>query len=108
LVAIFSGLGLFVLVAAGGHVATGRWAGIGVGATVAHLAGMAIWLGGLAVLMVGVLREPDPGDALERTRRFSPIAFGAVAVIVASGVVQAYRQVGSLDALRDTDYGRLL
>jgi copper transport protein len=108
LVAIFSGLGLFVLVAAGGHGATGRWAGIGVGATVAHLGGMAIWLGGLTMLVVGVLREPDPVDALERTRRFSPIAFGAVAVIVASGVVQAYRQVGSVDALRDTDYGRLL
>ena len=44
--------------------------------------------------LVGVLREPDPGDALDRTRRFSPIAFGAVAVIIASGVVQAYRQVG--------------
>ena len=108
LVGIFSGLGLFALVAAGGHGTTGRWAGIGFLATVAHLGGMAVWLGGLTLLLVGVLREPDPGGALERTRRFSPIAFGAVAVIIASGVVQAYRQVGSLDALRETEYGRLL
>ncbi len=108
LAGIFSGLGLFVLVADGGHGTTGRWAGIGVVATMAHLGGMAIWLGGLTLLAVGVLREPDPDDALERTREFSPIAFGAVAVIIASGVVQAYRQVGSLDALRETEYGRLL
>jgi copper transport protein len=108
LVGIFGGLGLFALVAAGGHGTTGRWAAIGFLATVAHLGGMAIWLGGLAVLLVGVLRETDPNGALDRTRRFSPIAFGAVAVIVASGVAQAYRQVGSIDALRETEYGRLL
>jgi copper transport protein len=99
---------LFVLVALGGHGTTGRWSGVGLIATVAHLAGMAVWLGGLTVLLVGVLRDPDPEDGLARARRFSPIAFTAVAVIVASGVVQAYRQVGSLDALTDTDYGRLL
>jgi copper transport protein len=108
LVGIFSGLGLFALVAAGGHGTTGRWAGIGFVATVVHLGGMAVWLGGLTVLLVGVLREPDPGGALDRVRRFSPIAFGAVAVIIVSGIVQAYRQVGSIDALRTTDYGRLL
>jgi copper transport protein len=108
LVGIFSGLALFALVAAGGHGTTGRWAGIGFLATVVHLGGMAVWLGGLSLLLVGVLREPDPGGALQRVRRFSPIAFGAVMVIIASGVVQAYRQVGSLDGLRSTDYGRLL
>ena len=99
---------LFVLVAVGGHGATGRWSAIGVVATVAHLAGMSVWIGGLTVLLVGVLRDPDPRDGLARVRAFSPIAFGAVAVVVVSGVVQAYRQVGSLDALTDTDYGRLL
>ena len=99
---------LFVLVAAGGHGTTGRWAGLGLVATVAHLAAMAVWLGGLVVLVVGVLREPDPNAALDRTRRFSAIAFGAVAVIVVSGVVQAYRQVGAIDALVDTEYGHLL
>jgi len=108
LVGIFASLGLFALVAAGGHGTTGRWAGIGFVATVAHLGGMAVWIGGLVALLVGVLREPDASGALDRVRRFSPIAFGAVAVIVASGVVQAYRQVGSIDALRETDYGRLL
>jgi copper transport protein len=40
--------------------------------------------------------------------RFSDVAFGAVMVIVVSGVVQAWRQLGSWDALMDTSYGRLL
>jgi copper transport protein len=99
---------LFVLVAMGGHGTTGRWAAVGLLATVAHLGGMSVWIGGLTVLLVGVLRDPDSHDGLNRVRMFSPIAFGAVVVIVVSGVVQAYRQVGSLDALTNTDYGRLL
>jgi copper transport protein len=36
------------------------------------------------------------------------VAFAAVLVVVASGVVQAVRQVGSWAALTDTTYGRLL
>jgi copper transport protein len=40
--------------------------------------------------------------------RFSSVAFAAVVAIVASGVVQAWRQLGSLSALVDTPYGRLL
>jgi copper transport protein len=99
---------LFVLVAMGGHGTTGRWAAIGLLATVAHLGGMSVWIGGLTVLLVGVLRDPDPHGGLARVRTFSPIAFGAVVVIVVSGVIQAYRQVGSIDALTSTDYGRLL
>jgi copper transport protein len=108
IIGVLSAAAVFVLVAMGGHGTTGRWAAIGLLATVAHLGGMAVWLGGLAVLLAGVLQDPDPADGLARVRRFSPIAFGAVAVIVVSGVVQAYRQVGSLDALTGTDYGRLL
>jgi copper transport protein len=40
--------------------------------------------------------------------RFSSVAFAAVVAIVVSGVVQAWRQLGSLSALVDTPYGRLL
>ncbi len=40
--------------------------------------------------------------------RFSQVAFAAVVVIVATGVIQGWRQVGSYDALFDTAYGRLL
>ena len=107
-VGALTALGVFALIAAGGHGATGRWSGLGLLATIAHLGGMAVWIGGLAVLAVGVLREPDTLDSLVRIRRFSAVAAWSVAVIVASGIVQAYRQVGSVDGFLHTDYGRLL
>ena len=40
--------------------------------------------------------------------RWSRAAMGAVAAIVASGVYQSWREVGSFGALFDTGYGRLL
>ncbi|MEU3346239.1 copper resistance CopC family protein [Streptomyces sp. NPDC006700] len=40
--------------------------------------------------------------------RFSRIAFGAVVVLVVTGVYQSWRGLGSWTALTDTEYGRLL
>ncbi len=91
-------------IAFSGHAHTGRAGVVGVVADVAHLVALAWWLGGLAVLAATALRAADGRDAL---RRFSPLAFGCVVVVVASGLVQSWRQVGSLDAL-STTYGRLL
>jgi copper transport protein len=39
---------------------------------------------------------------------YSRIALAAICVIVVSGAFQAWRQLGSLSNLRDTDYGKLL
>jgi copper transport protein len=47
-------------------------------------------------------------DVQRVARRFSGVALGAVTILVASGVVQAWRQVGELGALTGTNYGRLL
>ncbi|WP_282202068.1 copper resistance CopC/CopD family protein [Kitasatospora fiedleri] len=69
-----------------------------------HLLAMAGWLGGLAVLAVG-LRHGLPAAAVER---FSRLAFWLVAVLVATGVYQSWRGLGSWSALVDTSYGRLL
>jgi copper transport protein len=88
---------------------------------VVHLVGVSAWLGGLALLVVAVLRPAGGGGAddgegagaevatLDRVvGRYSSLAFGAVVLIVVSGVVQSWRQLGSPGALVDTDYGRLL
>nr|BEK67021.1 hypothetical protein KPHV_42480 [Kitasatospora purpeofusca] len=69
-----------------------------------HLVAMALWLGGLAAMLVG-LRE---GIGAEVADRFSKIAFGAVLVLVGTGVYQSWRGLGSWGALTGTDYGRLL
>ncbi|GJF29339.1 transport integral membrane protein [Kitasatospora sp. NE20-6] len=69
-----------------------------------HLLATAVWLGGLATLLVG-LRHAVPTAAVER---FSKLALAAVTVLTATGVYQAWRGLGSWSALVDTEYGRLL
>ena len=50
-------------------------------------------------------RRSSARDAVER---FSRVALGCIVALVATGAFQTWRQVGSLDALRSTDYGRIL
>ncbi|MGW7449267.1 copper resistance CopC/CopD family protein [Kitasatospora sp. NPDC054795] len=69
-----------------------------------HLLAMALWLGGLAALLVA-LRE---GVGAEVVDRFSRIAFGSVAVLAVTGIYQSWRGLGSWGALTGTEYGRLL
>lgn len=82
-------------------------------ANVLHVVAMAIWVGGLASLVLilpTATRELGPP---ERSRllaavlaRFSPLALACVAVILLTGLAQAYAYVRHLDNLVDTAYGR--
>ena len=99
-------LGLVVVGTAsayGGHGASGRWHYLGVLITMLHVSAMAVWLGGLALLVLSF-------GAIERdgAERFSTIALFAVAGIVVTGTIQGVRQVGSIDGLTGTSYGKLL
>lgn len=108
-------LGLAVLATASltGHATTGDLVPLAVVVDLAHLSAISVWLGGL-VLLVGVLlrrRAGAPAEPTEVARvagHFSSVAFGAVVVIVATGVLQSWRQVRGLEALTDTTFGRLL
>jgi copper transport protein len=91
-----------------GHAHTGRWTVGAVPADAIHVAAMAIWMGGLALLGACVLTRGEPQLLRRVLPRFSVVALSCVVAIVATGVFQAYRQVGSIHALRTTDYGRLL
>ena len=77
-----------------------------------HLGAVAVWFGGLAVLaallMPGLRPEDRPEDIRRVASKFSAYAFLAVIVVVATGVVQSLRQVGSFYALFNTVYGRTL
>ncbi|ARF56472.1 copper resistance CopC/CopD family protein [Streptomyces gilvosporeus] len=88
------------------HASTGLQPAVAMPVDVLHLLAVAAWLGGLAALVVSLYWGP----AVERSavRRFSRIAFGAVLVLVATGIYQSWRQVGSWPALTGTSYGRLL
>ncbi len=87
----------------GGHGAAGRWHYLGVFATMLHVTAMAVWLGGLAMLLISF-----SGVERDGVERFSSIAVLAVATVVVSGTIQGLRQVGSFDALTGTSYGKLL
>ena len=87
-----------------GHADSGRWQELAKVLDILHVGAAAVWLGGLAVLLVGAMRDDD---AKGITARFSPVAFAAVVVVVLTGTGQSIRQVTSLDAI-ETGYGRLL
>jgi copper transport protein len=74
---------------------------------VVHLLAVAAWLGGLTALLVTLYRADTP---IERSavRRFSRLAFSSVVTLVATGIYQSWRQLGSWSAFTDTTYGQLL
>ncbi len=101
--------GLAVATAATGHAVAGSWPALAIGVTAVHVAAMSVWLGGLVALLLVVLRPyEEDADFADAMRRFSQVAFVAVAALVVSGVLQSVRELGSPTALVDTVYGRLL
>jgi copper transport protein len=108
---VVGGLALLATITVTGHAMSGDLVGLAVVTDLVHLSAVSMWLGGLALLLGAVLWPTGgvgDGRAEAIATRFSDVAFGAVMVIVASGVVQAWRQLRSWDALVDTTYGRLL
>jgi copper transport protein len=91
------------------HAATGPQAALALPVDMIHLMSMALWLGGLAVLLV-LLWPGRRGPAIptRAVAAFSRIAFWCVMALVATGVYQAWRQTMSWNALVDTDFGRYL
>jgi copper transport protein len=102
-----SATGLAVTPALSGHAAAGPAAAVGAVVGVVHFSAAAVWFGGLVLLGTCLLPRAE-GELLGAVARFSSVAFTAMVVIVVTGMVQGWRQVGSLQALGHTVYGRLL
>lgn len=98
------GLGVLGVVAAGGHAIAGDDVLLGFVSTLVHLAAMSIWLGGLAVVLLG----PPRGEFWATAARFSPWALGSVVALAVSGAANGWRQLGTLSDLTDSSYGRWL
>lgn len=101
-------LGLAATWAAAEHASVGIQVPVAVASAVLHLLAMAVWLGGLAALLLALYRAPDD-DPLPpaAVARFSRIALVSVAVLAVTGVYQSWRGLGSWDAF-STTYGRIL
>jgi len=114
--ALAVGLGLVASLAWTGHAgATAGQAGdLHVAADVLHLCAAAAWTGGLLSLLFFFAaarrtRSPDWMSLVRKaTERFSIMGMVCVAVLLATGVVNAWILVGSFHALIVTEYGQLL
>jgi copper transport protein len=91
-----------------GHASTGDHRALALAVDAVHVAAMAVWLGGLAVLAAVVMPRRDVDELRVVVPRFSRVALACVVALVATGVVHSWRLVGGLDALRDSEFGRVL
>jgi copper transport protein len=88
-----------------GHAAAGPTWPLQIAAQAAHAIAAAAWIGGLASLLV-VARAAPAGERFELARRFSRWAGVMLAVVAVTGAVRAVVEIGTLDALVTTDFGR--
>jgi copper transport protein len=82
------------------HSRTGVQTWLGVPVASVHLLAMALWFGGLLVVLACGVAAP--------VARFSRLAVACWVVLGVSGIYLAYRQSGSLGAVPHTVFGRLL
>jgi copper transport protein len=93
-----------------GHAAASPVPPVSAVADTVHLASMAVWLGGLVVLVGFVLRKGWAdrrvlGVVLPVWSRWAAVA---VCWLVLGGVLQAIIEIGGVSALLDTRYGQLI
>jgi copper transport protein len=91
-----------------GHATIGSAAPVAITVNLLHLMALSTWLGGLVMVAVSLRPASRADDLAAVLPRFSRLAFACVALIVLSGTYLAWREVGSVAALRSTEYGRLL
>jgi copper transport protein len=108
-------LGALGAVALSGHANAASPQGLAVVNDWLHLTATALWLGGIALIVAvwgPALRHGARVEHLAVARhvlpRFGRIALPAFAVVVVTGLVSAVIELGHLQALWETDYGRVL
>ncbi len=90
------------------HAAAGQSPALDVLIQSIHVLAVGLWMGGLIGLLVA-LRRRLPDESTARTaKRFSWLATVGIAAVGGSGVVRAVSEVGTIDALFSSDFGRLL
>jgi copper transport protein len=110
-----SAAGLALAAASMGHARTESHPGLGVPSVAVHLLSVSMWVGGLAALVVlgasawsAIPREDRNGLVREVVLRFSRLAVAAVAVLVATGILNAVLDLAALSDLWRTPYGKVL
>jgi copper transport protein len=97
--------------ASSGHTRAGDHVALATASDLSHLWVVAAWGGGLTLLwrtLHARRGEADPTGTIELVGRFSVLATASVVLVGLTGAALGWTQVGTLDALTSTTYGRLL
>jgi copper transport protein len=104
---------LSALPALGGHASVQSPVALLTPANILHVIAMSAWLGGIAVLVLALRAATGKLGEADRTRllaavvaRFSTLAGVAIAVLLASGIVQGVVEVRTVPNLVETAFGR--
>jgi copper transport protein len=106
------GITALTLLAGQGHASQAPFAPLSVAADAAHLSGAAIWIGGLPLVLLVLLRAPralpEGGRSLAGATlsRFSKVALWSVVVISVTGLMRMLGELDSVAQLWSTGYGR--
>jgi putative copper export protein len=73
-----------------------------------HLVFSSLWLGGVAMFALVSAPLAEPKDLGLLIARFSPLAMFCVLTITLTGIVQSASFLGSVEALLNTSYGRVI
>ena len=90
------------------HAASGSDVLLALAVTTVHVVSMALWTGGLFTLTVLLFRRARSVELPGVAARFSRLALACVALLIASGIYQAWREIGGISGLTDSTYGVLL
>ncbi len=90
-----------------GHAAASGPTLLQIGLQWLHVLAVGVWLGGLVALLIGLRGAPSEDKALA-ARRFSRVAGFALVAVAATGLVRAIQEIGTIDGLLTTDYGRVV
>jgi copper transport protein len=89
------------------HAAAGNSPALDTAVQALHVLSVGLWLGGLVGLLLTL--RGQAGDASARAAgRFSRLATVGIAAVAVTGVVRAVEEVGTLDQLVNSDFGRLV
>lgn len=104
---------LVIAPALAGHGLTQHPRGVLFPSIAIHVAAMSAWVGGLGALLVTVPAATRRVEGAGRTRllsavlaRFSPLALGAVIVLLTTGLVQSFFEVRHVSLILTTPFGR--
>lgn len=112
--AIAFGGGISLAIGLNGHARTDPRPFLAVTSITVHVLVAAVWVGGLAFFVVGLLaaRALGPADrprALRETlRRFSTIAAAAVGLVIETGLINTWANLAQPGELWRTTYGRVV